>query len=135
MTRSFGDMYFKQPSALAIAEPDVQVLALSDKDLFVVLATDGIYDVMKNQEVVDLALRHWEDPNEAAKTIVRTAYKKGSEDNLTCLVIQFGWADKNAPKYLERLRQMGTAGSTANLDIAPAGAGKKTAADDMDMFG
>lgn len=135
MTRSFGDMYFKQPSALAIAEPEVQVLNLSDKDLFAVLATDGIFDVMSNQEVVDMALRQWEDPAEAAKTIVRAAYKKGSEDNLTVLVIQFGWADKHVPKYLERLKQAGTAGSTSGLDIAPPGAGKKTAADDMDMFG
>lgn len=105
MTRSFGDLYFKQPTALALAEPDITVIPLTDKDLFLVLATDGIFDVLSNQETIDIGLKNWEDPEEAAKQIVRTAYKKGSEDNLTALVIQFGWADKNAPKYVERAKQ------------------------------
>merc|ERR1719478_1999791 len=100
MTRTFGDLYFKRPILLSVAEPEIQIIPLTDKDLFMVLATDGILDVLSNQEVVDLAMKHWEDPDEAAKNIVRTAYKKGSEDNLTVLVVQFGWADKNAPKYL-----------------------------------
>eukprot|EP00435_Cladocopium_sp_Y103_P071296 s22_g37.t1 len=33
MTRSFGDMHFKRPIGLAIAEPEVQVISLSDKEL------------------------------------------------------------------------------------------------------
>merc|ERR1712190_248541 len=103
MTRSFGDLYFKQPASLAIAEPEVTIYSLSDKDLFLVLATDGVYDVLSNQEVVDLALKQWSDPEEAAKDIVRTAYKKGSEDNLTVLVVQFSWADKNAERYKARI--------------------------------
>merc|ERR1712039_1147270 len=61
MTRSFGDLYFKQPAALAIAEPEVTIYPLSDKDLFLVLATDGIFDVLSNQEVVDLAMKYWSD--------------------------------------------------------------------------
>merc|ERR1739841_68548 len=96
-----------QPVGLSSAEPDIQIIPLTDKDLFCVLATDGIFDVLSNQEVVDMALKHWEDPEEAAKNVVRTAYKRGSEDNLTVLVIQFGWADKNVPKYLEKRGQLG----------------------------
>ncbi|CAE7603959.1 unnamed protein product [Symbiodinium sp. CCMP2592] len=90
MTRSFGDLHFKRPIGLAIAEPEVRIVPLSDKDLFIVLATDGVYDVLSNQEVIDLAMRHWREPEEAAKNIVRSAYKRGSEDNLTVLVVQFG---------------------------------------------
>lgn len=131
MTRTFGDLHFKKPVALAIAEPDIQIIPLSDKDLFLVLATDGIFDVLPNQEVVDLAMKHWDDPDEAAKNIVRTAYKRGSEDNLTVLVIQFGWADKNAPKYVASAKGRPTGdpmmGSTSSK--APE------AVDAMDMFG
>ncbi|CAJ1425124.1 unnamed protein product, partial [Effrenium voratum] len=76
MTRSFGDLHFKRPIGLAIAEPEVQVISLSDKDLFIVLATDGVFDVLGNQEVIDLAMRHWREPEEAAKNIVRSAYKR-----------------------------------------------------------
>lgn len=102
MTRSFGDMHFKRPIGLAIAEPEVQVISLSDKDLFMVLGTDGVFDVLSNQEVIDLAMRHWREPEEAAKNIVRSAYKRGSEDNLTVMVVQFGWADKSAAKYTSK---------------------------------
>ncbi|CAK9075167.1 unnamed protein product [Durusdinium trenchii] len=76
MTRSFGDLHFKRPIGLAIAEPEVQVISLSDKDLFIVLGTDGVFDVLSNQEVIDLAMRHWREPEEAAKNIVRSAYKR-----------------------------------------------------------
>jgi len=146
MTRSLGDLYFKQPNLLSIAEPEISILPLSEKDLFLVLATDGVFDVMSNQEVVDLAMRYWEDPEEAAKNVVRSAYKRGSEDNLTVLVVQFGWADKNISQYLEERRSQGVA---VNPDDSVAGAAKKVAVnqglplmasrkpvdDDMDMFG
>lgn len=135
MTRTFGDLHFKKPVALAIADPEIQIIPLSDKDLFLVLATDGILDVLPNQEIVDLALKHWDDPDEAAKNIVRTAYKRGSEDNLTVLVIQFGWADKNAEKYLAAKK--GQLSNTVRDPDKPAGAGASSAkaTDEMDMFG
>jgi len=145
MTRSFGDLYFKQPTMLSIAEPEIQIIPLTDKDLFVVLATDGIYDVLPNQEVVDLALRHWDNPEEAAKNIIRTAYKRGGEDNLTVLVVQFGWADKNAPKYLEKRKNQpvmipdvdgpAKVSTTATASSFGVSAGGKPVDDDMDMFG
>merc|ERR1719478_440158 len=134
MTRTFGDLYFKRPILLSVAEPEIQIIPLSDKDLFIVLATDGIFDVLSNQEVVDLAMKHWDDPDEAAKNIVRTAYKGGSEDNLTALVIQFGWADKNAPKYLNNVKR----NTGIDPDKGTSGSGPSKVAeavDAMDMFG
>lgn len=136
MTRSLGDLYFKQPISLSIAEPEIQIIPLSDKDLFLVLATDGVFDVFSNQEVIDMALRHWKDPEEAATNIVRSAFKRGSEDNLTVLVIQFGWADKNAPVYLERLKQGSASGAGG---VIKSGGGNifstKPVDDNVDMFG
>ena len=40
----------------------------------------------RKPKVVDLAAAHYDDPEEAAKKIVRTAHQKGSEDNLTAMV-------------------------------------------------
>lgn len=132
MTRTFGDLHFKKPVLLASNEPEIQIIPLTDKDLFLVLATDGIYDVLPNQEVVDLALKHWDNPDEAAKNIVRTAYKRGSEDNLTVLVIQFGWADKNATKYLNVSKGRVVTDEATGITV---GGSAKEAVDAMDMFG
>merc|ERR1719223_978082 len=89
---------------MSIADPEVKVLPLTEKDLFLVLGTDGIYSVLSNQEVVDLASRYWQNPEEAAKAIVRAAFQQGSDDNPTAVVIQFGWTDKGAAKYIETRR-------------------------------
>jgi len=139
MTRSMGDLHFKQPSMLSTSEPDVKVLPLTDKDLFVVLATDGIYTHMSNQEVVDLASKHWQDPEEAAKVIVRTAFQRGSDDNLTAVVIQFGWADKSAGGFIEKRRAMaarGVDGGSPKVKPSSAKIDSIAAVDDgFDMFG
>ena len=49
---------------------------MEPNDLFFVLACDGIWDVMSNQEVVDVAAKALVTDNakEAAAAVVRTAY-------------------------------------------------------------
>jgi len=139
MTRSLGDTFFKQPTLLSTPEPDVKVLPLTEKDLFLVLATDGIYTHLSNQEVVDLAGKHWNDPEEAAKNIVRTAFQKGSDDNLTAVVIQFGWTDKNAQALIAK--RMNSAAGNFDASGSPKMKGKSAPAppkavdDGCDMFG
>jgi len=138
MTRSLGDLCFKQPTALSSPDPEVRVMPITEKDLFLVLATDGIYNVLNNQEVVDCAARHWDDPEEAAKNVVRTAFQKGSDENLTALVIQFGWADKNTPKYIEKRRQLaaqGVDGGSPTIKASAAPVVAEPATDDFDIFG
>ena len=132
MTRSFGDLYFKQPSQLVLATPEVKVFPLKPKDMFCVLCTDGILDVLSNQDVVDLALKYPCDPWEAAKNVVRTAFYKGSEDNLTALVVQFGWADKHA-EQLKEARQSGRDAGNPSGSVLSGGSGVPP--DDFDMFG
>lgn len=55
-----GDFRFKQdPSGnpsrqLVTPTPDIFVHQITDQDEFIVLACDGVWDVMTNQEVCDL---------------------------------------------------------------------------------
>ncbi|KAK5577305.1 hypothetical protein RB653_002246 [Dictyostelium firmibasis] len=70
-------------------------------DQFFVLATDGIWDVFENQELVDFINEIIEesyhskrldwDPNEISKRVVQEAYRKGSGDNATVLIIKLYW--------------------------------------------
>jgi len=141
MTRSLGDTFFKGSSPLSTPDPEVKVLSFTDKDLFLVMATDGITSVMSNQDIIDAASKHWDDSEEAAKNIVRTAFQKGSDENLTAMVIQFGWQDKNTPKYIEKRKALvarGIDGGSPTIKARSAPADDMfgvQAKDDCDMFG
>lgn len=50
MARAFGDFCLKDYGVIAV--PELSYRLLTDKDQFIVLATDGIWDVLSNEEVV-----------------------------------------------------------------------------------
>ncbi|KAL0551188.1 hypothetical protein IC582_010274 [Cucumis melo] len=55
---------------------------------FVILGSNGIWEVMKNQEAVNL-IRHMEDPQEAAECLAKEAFTRMSKSSISCLVIRF----------------------------------------------
>ncbi|XWS42977.1 hypothetical protein CRYUN_Cryun16bG0060500 [Craigia yunnanensis] len=52
MARAFGDFCLKDFGLISV--PEISYGCLSKKDEFIVLATDGIWDVLSNKEVVDI---------------------------------------------------------------------------------
>ncbi|XP_028054643.1 probable protein phosphatase 2C 33 isoform X1 [Camellia sinensis] len=52
MARAFGDFCLKDFGLISV--PEITYRCLTEKDEFVVLATDGIWDVLSNKEVVDI---------------------------------------------------------------------------------
>ncbi|CAL8996138.1 unnamed protein product [Prunus brigantina] len=70
MSRAFGDFILKDHGI--IATPDVSYRRLTSKDRFVVLATDGVWDVLSNSEVASIV---WEadSAQAAAKAVTETA--------------------------------------------------------------
>ncbi|KAL7220096.1 hypothetical protein ACSBR2_013036 [Camellia fascicularis] len=54
----------------------------------VILASTGIWEVMKHQEAVNL-IRHMEDPQEAAECLAKEALARRTKTNISCLVIRF----------------------------------------------
>ncbi|KAI3830918.1 hypothetical protein MKW92_046936 [Papaver armeniacum] len=52
MARAFGDFCLKDFGLISV--PEVFYRRLTEKDEFLVLATDGVWDVLTNQEVVDI---------------------------------------------------------------------------------
>ena len=53
--RSLGDLDFKEPRRFVECEPDVRRLVPQPGDNLVVLGSDGLWDVMGDQEAVDVA--------------------------------------------------------------------------------
>ncbi|KAJ1430118.1 hypothetical protein SESBI_07902 [Sesbania bispinosa] len=104
MSRSIGDRYLKP---WIIPEPEVRFLPRAKDDECLILASDGLWDVMTNEEVCDLARKRillWykknglELPSErgegidpaaqaAAEYLSNRALQKGSKDNITVIVV------------------------------------------------
>ncbi|GAA5935667.1 PP2C family serine/threonine-protein phosphatase [Sporobolomyces koalae] len=112
-TRGIGDREFK--SLGVIGEPEVTKRVLKGEEWsFLVLLSDGITDVMSDQEIVDLA-RGFKDPARAAQKIVSFAEDVGGDDNMTCLIVPLpGWGkmgglDTTADRREYRMRQFSSA--------------------------
>ncbi|KAK7351265.1 hypothetical protein VNO77_10579 [Canavalia gladiata] len=94
MTRAFGDFMLKDHGVIAI--PDISHRILTSSDQFIVLASDGVWDVLSNSEVSSIV---WAAGTEkdAARAVVEAAtsawkqkYPSSKVDDCTvvCLFLQ-----------------------------------------------
>ncbi|KAG7384675.1 hypothetical protein PHYBOEH_009349 [Phytophthora boehmeriae] len=78
---------------LVIPTPEITITELSDDDEFVLLASDGLYDVLKDQEAVDFMrqkIAQLGDVQRAVEAIVEYAiFHQRSTDNVTAVVVMF----------------------------------------------
>ncbi|KAI9189109.1 mgpp2cl-1, protein phosphatase 2C-like protein 1 [Blastocladiella emersonii ATCC 22665] len=85
VTRSLGDASMKD---LVVGNPYTTEVELTADDEFLILACDGIWDVMSDQEAVNLILGQHE-PQQAAELLVHQALENMSTDNLSAIVVRF----------------------------------------------
>lgn len=119
---SIGDYELKTPPALLTCEPEVTVRTLVPGDVCLVLACDGVWDVLTDREVAALALAPEEQvadapapsveseagaastagaacfPSLAAGRIVAEAHRRGSTDNITAVVVAVNWSTTETGK-------------------------------------
>merc|ERR1719183_127351 len=73
--------------ALVSALPEIHTYDLHPaEDRFMVLACDGIWDVLNDDEAVAVCLEH-QSADLAAHALIRRAFEMGSDDNLTAVVL------------------------------------------------
>ncbi|XP_075666189.1 protein phosphatase 2C 16-like [Castanea sativa] len=104
MSRSIGDRYLKP---WIIPEPEVMFLPRARDDELLILASDGLWDVMSNEEACEVARRQillWHKKNGSAPLLERgtgidpaaqaaadrlsfLALQKGSKDNISVIVV------------------------------------------------
>ena len=83
VSRALGDGLFND---LINPTPCFTYGKLSPDDSYLILACDGVWDVMKDQEAVDLIATEI-DPLQAAKKIRDKAYERHSQDNISVIVV------------------------------------------------
>lgn len=98
-SRSIGDYYMKP---FISAEPEVTVTERTNKDEFIILASDGLWDVMSNEEACKVARNclcgraaakypdtvHGSSGSDAATMLVEFAMLRGSTDNISIVVVE-----------------------------------------------
>ncbi|CAI0387404.1 unnamed protein product [Linum tenue] len=130
MSRSIGDRYLK-PSI--IPDPEVRIVERAKEDECLILASDGVWDVMTNEEACEVAMRTillWRrrrnngqaghtqerttmsdhsvaDPaaQAAAETLSNLALQRGSKDNITVVVVDLKAQRKFKRKTQQKQQQ------------------------------
>ena len=83
VSRAFGDL---DTYPYITYKPELFEYSLSKLDQFMIIACDGLWDVMTNQEVVHFVLHN---KTQTAMKLARYAIKKGSTDNISVIVVFF----------------------------------------------
>ncbi|DBA03214.1 TPA: hypothetical protein N0F65_003934 [Lagenidium giganteum] len=88
-TRSIGDAVSEELGV--IAEPEILSKVLNSHDKFIVIASDGVFEFLTSQNVVDI-VRKFDDPSEACHALVEEAYNRWLQfevrtDDITAICI------------------------------------------------
>lgn len=98
VTRAIGDWHLEgmketsEKGGPLSAEPELRLMTLTKEHEFLIIGSDGIWDVFTSQNAVDFARRRLQDHNDAkvcCKEIVEEAIKRGATDNLTVVLVSF----------------------------------------------
>lgn len=93
VSRAFGDL---SQSKFVNPEPDVFNVRLTKRDKFIILACDGLWDVLSNQDVINFILINFYNLKTGkkldkriniAKQLAEYAVKRGSTDNISIIII------------------------------------------------
>ena len=104
LSRAIGDGFSKP---IVSPEPDIRRFRVEDGDEFILLASDGVWDVMSSQDVVDFVRAKLDQAQtntdrlskeeqvkklalarkNMAKEVVQEAYKLGSADNTSAVMV------------------------------------------------
>eukprot|EP00123_Amoebidium_parasiticum_P020114 comp42045_c0_seq1/m.47452 comp42045_c0_seq1/g.47452 ORF comp42045_c0_seq1/g.47452 comp42045_c0_seq1/m.47452 type:complete len:354 (-) comp42045_c0_seq1:73-1134(-) len=109
VARAFGDSSLRQYGV--IPEPEVMDREIHAQDGFMIMATDGLWDVMDAKQATGL-VQQSTSPTDAAARLCMEAELAGTQDNTTVLVVRMPAWDaltgrKSAPvDQLTRLRRL-----------------------------
>ncbi|XP_072950521.1 probable protein phosphatase 2C 77 [Typha angustifolia] len=84
VSRAIGDINLKE---WIISEPEIKKLHVTQDCEFVIIASDGLWDKVTNQEAVDVVLRHNNKSMRSCKELVEISCSRGGRDDITVMVV------------------------------------------------
>ncbi|XP_032819598.1 protein phosphatase 1B-like isoform X1 [Petromyzon marinus] len=115
VSRALGDFDYKSVDGkgpteqLVSPEPEVYEVERSDKDEFMVLACDGIWDVMSNEELGQFLrsrLLLSNDLEKVCSQVLDTCLHKGSRDNMSIVLVCFPNAPRPSPEAVKQEEEL-----------------------------
>lgn len=85
LSRAVGDTSL---SPAVISTPDIYTVKLGSSNKFVVIATDGLWDVYSSQEVIDIVHLPRVNQKSICADLLQGARARGSTDNLTIILFE-----------------------------------------------
>ncbi|XVF63436.1 hypothetical protein PTKIN_Ptkin09bG0087000 [Pterospermum kingtungense] len=83
VSRAIGDMHLKE---WIISEPEIKTLPLTPDCEFLIIASDGLWDKVNEQEAVNVVLRE-RNAQESCKKLVDISCGRGNLDDITVMVV------------------------------------------------
>lgn len=101
VSRTFGDIEAKlerfggKPNVV-IAEPDLRSFKILPEHDFIAIASDGIFDKMSSQDVVDIVIKHIMTSDDihagcslGVEGVLKESINRKTMDNITVVVVAF----------------------------------------------
>lgn len=114
VSRSLGDYEYKNVKGvgpteqLVSPEPEISIVDRDEKsDQIIVLACDGVWDVMSNDDVANFVTQRMkvtENLIEIANEVIDTCFFKNSRDNMSIVIVALPGAPKVDPEMAEKDR-------------------------------
>lgn len=87
VSRAIGDRELKE---FVIAEPEINTREISEQDEFLIVASDGLWDVVDDNECVEITQKILHDSSRldnVAKGLTAEAFERGSKDDISVIVV------------------------------------------------
>jgi serine/threonine protein phosphatase PrpC len=86
VSRAFGDVRY---SKYVTHKPDIFTRTVKKSDQFMIIACDGLWDVMSSQDASNYVIKNGHKDN-VSRSLAKHAIKKlGSTDNVSVMVVYF----------------------------------------------
>ena len=85
LTRCFGDWGIKKYGV--VVEPHIIKIELNEDDLFLLIASDGLWDVINDEECKGFT-EIYENTLDTCKNLVKECLNRRSTDNISCFVLK-----------------------------------------------
>ena len=119
VSRSLGDAQFKEPLPLVSSDPDVSVTLLQPGDTMLILASDGVWDVLSDQDAAEVAVA-------AALKAAAAATEEEDDDEEMAAAAAAGGG--NGAKAASDVKNEGCTAAAAATEAAGSNGGPEKAA-------